>query len=151
MNLKRKKLIIIVSIFIVSCMIALIVFVFPNPNSYLLEINSDGDNKKGYTLYQTLTISNEIKSIDFVNHRLEGVDELDINQIRFGSPAYFVVIDQYAYRFYRLSKETTVLVTKSHINSDYDIEQYALISKNSYQKIASFSHYTKYEDLNYWD
>ena len=111
----------------------------------------DKNSKKGYTLYQTLLISNEIENIYFENQLPENVDEFDENKTIYGSAAHYVVIDQYAYRFYRLSKDDDVLVTKYHKNSDYSIEQYALISKNDYQNIVSLSHYTQYDDLNYWN
>lgn len=151
MKLNKKMKIIILSVFIGLCLFALILFVFPDPNSYLLEINIDKDNKKEYTLYQTLLISNEIENIYFENQLPENVDEFDENKMTYGSAGYYVVIDQYAYRFYRLSKEDDVLVTKSNKNNDYNIEQYALISKNDYIEISSLSYYTQYEDLSYWN
>lgn len=151
MNFKNRKLVIIKGVIISLCMIFLIVFVFSSPNSYLLERSINGDNKKGYTLYQKYTISNELEKINFVDHLPEGIDEFDKSKIRYGSVAHFIVMDQSAFCFYRLSTDYAVLVTKSNKDNDDNIEQYALISEDSYKKIASSSHCKEYEYLNYWN
>ena len=56
-----------------------------------------------------------------------------------------------AYRFYRLSSDSDVLVTKSNKSDDSQIKEYARINKDSYKTLASSTHYTDYDQLDYWN
>ena len=91
------------------------------------------------------------KDVDFRDHLPDGIQKYDESKARYGSPSYTVVIKNDAYRFYRLSSESDVLVTKSNKSDDSQIKEYARINKNNYKKLASSTHYTDYDQLDYWN
>ena len=51
------------------------------------------------------------------------------------------------YRFYRLSRDTNVLVTKTENKTS----KYAVMDRDTYQKFASISSYIEYDYLDYWN
>ena len=59
----------------------------------------------------------------------------------------YIVVKENEYSFYRISSESDVLVTKLNKKD----KAYARIDKKSYEKLASVSHYTNYDDLDYWN
>lgn len=77
------------------------------------------------------------------------IQKYDESKTRYGSPSYTIVIKNDAYRFYRLSSESDVLVTKSNKSEDSQIKQYARINKDNYKKLASSTYYTDYDQLDY--
>ena len=141
MKLKKVIVSIVVCLFVV-------VFVVPSPHSYLSEVNISGEKKKRYSLYKSVSISNKLKAIPFTNQLPKGIKKYDITKLRYGSPSYSIVIKEDSYRFFRLSSESDVLVTKTNENK---IKAYARMNKKSYQKLASTSNYTQYEELDYWN
>ena len=56
-----------------------------------------------------------------------------------------------AYRFYRLSSDSDVLVTKSNKSDDSKIKEYARVNKDSFKKLASSTNYVDYDQLDYWN
>lgn len=140
--MKYKK--IIVSI-IVCLFIA--VFVVPSPHSYLSEVTIYGEKKTRYSLYKSISISNKLNNIRFTNHLPKGIQKYDQTKLRYGSPSYSIVVKENEYSFYRISSESDVLVTKLNKKD----KAYARIDKKSYEKLASASHYTNYDDLDYWN
>ena len=104
-----------------------------------------------YSFYKTASISSKLKDVDFRDHLPDGIQKYDESKARYGSPSYTVVIKNDAYRFYRLSSESDVLVTKSNKSDDSQIKEYARINKNNYKKLASSTHYTDYDQLDYWN
>lgn len=109
MNSKKKM---IGSIIAVLCICVMAVFVFPSPNAYLLKVDVSGEKKTGYSLYKSTSISSKMKRLEFSTQLPEGVTKYDESKARYGSPAYSVVLKGNTYRFYRLSRDTNVLVTK---------------------------------------
>lgn len=139
--MKYKKIIsVIVCLFIV-------VFVVPSPHSYLSEVTINGEKKTRYSLYKSVSISNKLKDIHFTDQLPKGIKKYDKTKLRYGSPSYSIVIKEDSYRFYRLSSESDVLVTQSNKKN----KAYARMDKESYQKFASTSNYTDYDDLDYWN
>lgn len=51
----------------------------------------------------------------------------------------------------RLSSDSDVLVTKSNKSDDSQIKEYARMNKDNYKKLASSTHYTDYDELDYWN
>ena len=140
--MKHKKIIIsmIVCLFI-------LVFVVPSPHSYLSEVTIYGEKKTRYSLYKSVSISSKLKNIHFTDHLPKGIKKYDKTKLRYGSPSYSVVVKENEYRFYRISSESDVLVTKSNKKD----KAYARIDKESYEKLASASNYTNYDELDYWN
>lgn len=129
-------------------MVALMaVFVFPSPNAYLLKADVSGEKKTAYSLYKSTSISSKINSLEFIDQLPEGVTKYDESKARYGSPAYSVVLKGNTYRFYRLSRDTNVLVTKTENKTS----KYAVMDRDTYQKFASISSYTEYDYLDYWN
>ena len=91
------------------------------------------------------------KDVDFIDHLPNGIQKYDESKTRYGSPSYTVVIKNDAYRFYRLSSESDVLVTKSNKSDQSQIKEYARMNKDNYKKLASSTHYTDYNQLDYWN
>ena len=147
--MKSKKIIVGIVVCLVIAVIA--VFVVPSSNSYLSELTVSGEKKKSYSFYKSVSISNKLKDVDFRDHLPDGIQKYDESKARYGSPSYIVVIKNDAYRFYRLSSESDVLVTKSNKSDDSQIKEYARINKNNYKKLASSTHYTDYDQLDYWN
>lgn len=147
--MKSKKIIVSIVVCLVIAVIA--VFVVPSSNSYLSELTVSGEKKKGYSFYKTASISSKLKDVDFRDHLPDGIQKYDESKARYGSPSYTVVIKNDAYRFYRLSSESDVLVTKSNKSDDSQIKEYARINKDSYKTLASSTHYTDYDQLDYWN
>mgnify|MGYP004514956103 FL=1 len=147
--MKSKKIIVSIVVCLVIAVIA--VFVVPSSNSYLSELTVSGEKKKSYSFYKSVSISNKLKDVDFRDHLPDGIQKYDESKARYGSPSYTVVIKNDAYRFYRLSSESDVLVTKSNKSDDSQIKEYARINKNNYKKLASSTHYTDYDQLDYWN
>lgn len=110
-----------------------------------------GEKNKGYSFYKASSISNKLKDVDFIDHLPDGIQKYDESNTRYGSPSYTVVIKNDAYRFYRLSSESDVLVTKSNKSEDSQIKQYARINKDNYKKLAFSTYYTDYDQLDYWN
>ena len=147
--MKSKKIIVSIVVCLVIAVIA--VFVVPSSNSYLSEVTVSGEKKKSYSFYKSASISNKLKDIDFIDHLPDGIQKYDESNTRYGSPSYTVVIKNDAYRFYRLSSDSDVLVTKSNKSDDSQIKEYARINKDSYKTLASSTHYTDYDQLDYWN
>ena len=147
--MKSKKIIVSIVVCLVIAVIA--VFVVPSSNSYLSEVTVSGEKKKSYSFYKSASISNKLKDIDFIDHLPDGIQKYDESKARYGSPSYTVVIKNDAYRFYRLSSDSDVLVTKSNKSDDSQIKEYARINKDSYKTLASSTHYTDYDQLDYWN
>ena len=147
--MKSKKIIVSIVVCLVIAVIA--VFVVPSPSSYLSEITVNREKKKGYSFYKTSSISSKLKDVDFIDHLPDGIQKYDESKTRYGSPSYTVVIKNDAYRFYRLSSESDVLVTKSNKSDESQIKEYARINKNNYKKLASSTYYTDYDQLDYWN
>lgn len=147
--MKSKKIIVSIVVCLVIAVIA--VFVVPSSNSYLSELTVSGEKKKGYSFYKTASISSKLKDVDFRDRLPDGIQKYDESKARYGSPSYTVVIKNDAYRFYRLSSDSDVLVTKSNKSDDSQIKEYARINKDSYKTLASSTHYTDYDQLDYWN
>lgn len=147
--MKSKKIIVSIVVCLVIAVIA--VFVVPSSSSYLSEITLSGEKKKGYSFYKSISISNKLKDVDFIDHLPDGIHAYDESKTRYGSPSYTVVIKNDAYRFYRLSSDSDVLVTKSNKSDDSQIKEYARMNKDNYKKLASSTHYTDYDELDYWN
>lgn len=147
--MKSKKIIVSIVVCLVIAVIA--VFVVPSSNSYLSELTVSGEKKKSYSFYKSVSISNKLKDVDFRDHLPDGIQKYDESKARYGSPSYIVVIKNDAYRFYRLSSDSDVLVTKSNKSDDSQIKEYARINKDSYKTLASSTHYTDYDQLDYWN
>lgn len=147
--MKSKKIIVSIVVCLVIAVIA--VFVVPSSNSYLSELTVSGEKKKNYSFYKSASISNKLKDVDFIDHLPDGIQKYDESKARYGSPSYTVVIKNDAYRFYRLSSDSDVLVTKSNKSDDSQIKEYARINKDSYKTLASSTHYTDYDQLDYWN
>lgn len=144
MNSKKKM---IGSIIAILCICVMSVFVFPSPNAYLLKVDVSGEKKTGYSLYKSTSISSKIKRLEFSTQLPDGVTKYDESKARYGSPAYSVVLKGNTYRFYRLSRDTNVLVTKTENKTS----KYAVMDRDTYQKFASISSYTEYDYLDYWN
>lgn len=147
--MKSKKIIVTIIVCLVIAVIA--VFVVPSSNSYLSELTVSGEKKKSYSFYKSASISNKLKDVDFIDHLPDGIQKYDESNTRYGSPSYTVVIKNDAYRFYRLSSDSDILVTKSNKSDDSQIKEYARINKDSYKTLASSTHYTDYDQLDYWN
>lgn len=147
--MKSKK--IIVSIVVCLAIAIIAVFVVPSSSSYLSEVTVSGEKKKGYSFYKVASISSKLKDVDFINHLPDGIQKYDESKTRYGSPSYTVVIKNDAYRFYRLSSDSDVLMTKSNKSDQSQIKQYAKMNKNNYKKLASSTYYTDYDQLDYWN
>lgn len=147
--MKSKKIIVSIVVCLVIAIIA--VFVVPSSSSYLSEVTISGKKKKGYSFYKSISISNKLKDVDFIDHLPDGIHKYDESKTRYGSPSYTVVIKNDAYRFYRLSSDSDVLVTKSNKSDDSQIKEYARMNKDNYKKLASSTHYTDYDQLDYWN
>ena len=147
--MKSKKIIVSIVVCLVIAVIA--VFVVPSSNSYLSELTVSGEKKKSYSFYKSVSISNKLKDVDFRDHLPDGIQKYDESKARYGSPSYTVVIKNDAYRFYRLSSDSDVLVTKSNKSDDSQIKEYARMDKESYKTLASSTHYTDYDQLDYWN
>ncbi len=113
MNSKKKM---IGSIIAVLCICVMAVFVFPSPNAYLLKVDVSGEKKTGYSLYKSTSISSKMKRLEFSTQLPEGVTKYDESKARYGSPSYNLVLNGTTYRFYRLARDTDVLVTKTGIS-----------------------------------
>lgn len=144
MNSKKKM---IGSIIAVLCICVMAVFVFPSPNAYLLKVDVSGEKKTGYSLYKSTSISSKMKRLEFSTQLPEGVTKYDESKARYVSPAYSVVLKGNTYRFYRLSRDTNVLVTKTENKTS----KYAVMDRDTYQKFASISSYIEYDYLDYWN
>ena len=144
MNSKKK---IIAGIIVCLFIGVMAVFVFPSPNAYLLKADVSGEKKTAYSLYKSTSISSKINSLEFIDQLPEGVTKYDESKARYGSPAYSVVLKGITYRFYSLSRDTNVLVTKTE---NYTCK-YAVMDRDTYQKFASISSYTEYDYLDYWN
>lgn len=147
--MKSKKIIVSIVVCLVIAIIA--VFVVPSSSSYLSEVTVSGKKKKGYSFYKVSSISNKLKDVDFIDHLPDGIQKYDESNTRYGSPSYTVVIKNDAYRFYRLSSDSDVLVTKSNKSDQSQIKEYARMNKNNYKKLASSTYYTDYDQLDYWN
>ncbi|WP_418444739.1 hypothetical protein [Catenibacterium sp.] len=147
--MKSKKIIVSIVVCLVIAIIA--VFVVPSSSSYLSEVTVSGEKKKGYSFYKVSSISNKFKDVDFIDHLPDGIQKYDESNTRYGSPSYTVVIKNDAYRFYRLSSDSDVLVTKSNKSNQSQIKEYARMNKNNYKKLASSTYYTDYDQLDYWN
>ncbi|WP_432268268.1 hypothetical protein [Catenibacterium mitsuokai] len=147
--MKSKKIIVSIVVCLVIAIIA--VFVVPSSSSYLSEVTVSGEKKKGYSFYKVSSISNKLKDVDFIDHLPDGIQKYDESNTRYGSPSYTVVIKNDAYRFYRLSSDSDVLVTKSNKSNQSQIKEYAKMNKNNYKKLASSTYYTDYDQLDYWN
>lgn len=147
--MKSKKIIVSIVVCLVIAVIA--VYVVPSSSSYLSEVTISGEKKKGYSFYKSISISNKLKDVDFIDHLPDGIQKYDESKTRYGSPSYTVVIKNDAYRFYRLSSESDVLVTKSNKSDQFQIKEYAKMNKNNYKKLASSTYYTDYDQLDYWN
>lgn len=144
--MKSKKIIVSIVVCLVIAIIA--VFVVPSSSSYLSEVTVSGEKKKGYSFYKVSSISNKFKDVDFIDHLPDGIQKYDESNTRYGSPSYTVVIKNDAYRFYRLSSDSDVLVTKSNKSNQSQIKEYARMNKNNYKKLASSTYYTDYDQLD---
>lgn len=147
--MKSKKIIVSIVVCLVIAIIA--VFVVPSSSSYLSEVTVSGEKKKGYSFYKVSSISNKFKDVDFIDHLPDGIQKYDESNTRYGSPSYTDVIKNDAYRFYRLSSDSDVLVTKSNKSNQSQIKEYARMNKNNYKKLASSTYYTDYDQLDYWN
>lgn len=147
--MKSKKIIVSIVVCLVIAIIA--VFVVPSSSSYLSEVTVSGEKKKGYSFYKVSSISNKLKDVDFIDHLPDGIQKYDESNTRYGSPSYTVVIKNDAYRFYRLSSDSDVLVTKSNKSNQSQIKEYARMNKNNHKKLASSTYYTDYDQLDYWN
>ena len=147
--MKSKKIIVSIVVCLVIAIIA--VFVVPSSSSYLSEVTVSGEKKKGYSFYKVSSISNKFKDVDFIDHLPDGIQKYDESNTRYGSPSYTVVIKNDAYRFYRLSSDSDVLVTNSNKSNQSQIKEYARMNKNNYKKLASSTYYTDYDQLDYWN
>ena len=145
----QKKIIVSIVVCLVIAIIA--VFVVPSSSSYLSEVTVSGEKKKGYSFYKVSSISNKFKDVDFIDHLPDGIQKYDESNTRYGSPSYTVVIKNDAYRFYRLSSDSDVLVTKSNKSDQSQIKEYARMNKDNYKKLASSTYYTDYDQLDYWN
>ena len=144
MNSKKKIIAGIIGCLFIGVMA---VFVFPSPNAYLLKADVSGEKKTGYSLYKSISVSSKMNSLEFIDQLPEGVTKYDESKVRYGSPAYSVVLKGNTYRFYRLSRDTDVLVTKTGNKS----KEYARMDRDTYQKFASISSYDEYDYLDYWN
>lgn len=147
--MKSKKIIVSIVVCLIIAVIA--VFVVPSSNSYLSEVTVSGEKKKRYSFYKSASVSSKLKDVDFIDHLPDGIQKYDESKARYGSPSYTVVIKNDVYRFYRLSSDSDVLVTKSNKSDDSQIKEYARINKDSYKTLASSTHYTDYDQLDYWN
>lgn len=147
--MKSKKILVSIVVCLVIAVTA--VFVVPGSRSYLSEVTVSGEKKKGYSFYKVSSISNKLKDVDFIDHLPDGIQKYDESNTRYGSPSYTVVIKNDAYRFYRLSSDSDVLVTKSNKSNQSQIKEYARMDKNNYKKLASSTYYTDYDQLDYWN
>lgn len=144
MNSKKKM---IGSIIAILCICVMSVFVFSSPNAYLLKVDVSGEKKTGYSLYKSTSISSKIKRLEFSTQLPDGVTKYDESKARYGSPSYNLVLNGTTYRFYRLARDTDVLVTKTGNKS----KEYARMDRETYQKVASASSYVEYDYLDYWN
>lgn len=144
MNSKKKIIGSIIACLFIGVMA---VFVFPSPHAYLLKVDVSGEKKTGYSLYKSTSISSKMKGLEFSTQLPDGVTKYDETKVRYGSPSYNVVLRGTTYRFYRLSRDTDVLVTKTGNKS----KEYARMDRDTYQKFASASSYTEYDYLDYWN
>ncbi len=144
MNSKKK---IIGSIIVCLFIGVMAVFVFPSPNAYLLKGDVSGEKKQGYSLYKSCSISSKMKGLEFSTQLPDGVTKYDESKTRYGSPGYSVVLKGNTYRFYRLSSDTDVLVTKT----DNKSKEYARMDRETYKKFASISSCVEYDYLDYWN
>lgn len=147
--MKSKKILVSIVVCLVIAVTA--VFVVAGSSSYLSEVTVSGEKKKGYSFYKVSSISNKLKDVDFIDHLPDGIQKYDESNTRYGSPSYTVVIKNDAYRFYRLSSDSDVLVTKSNKSNQSQIKEYARMDKNNYKKLASSTYYTDYDQLDYWN
>ena len=147
--MKSKKILVSIVVCLVIAVTA--VFVVSGSSSYLSEVTVSGERKKGYSFYKVSSISNKLKDVDFIDHLPDGIQKYDESNTRYGSPSYTVVIKNDAYRFYRLSSDSDVLVTKSNKSNQSQIKEYARMDKNNYKKLASSTYYTDYDQLDYWN
>ncbi len=147
--MKSKKILVSIVVCLVIAVTA--VFVVPGSSSYLSEVTVSGEKKKGYSFYKVSSISNKLKDVDFIDHLPDGIQKYDESNTRYGSPSYTVVIKNDTYRFYRLSSDSDVLVTKSNKSNQSQIKEYARMNKNNYKKLASSTYYTDYDQLDYWN
>lgn len=145
----KKKILVSIVVCLVIAVTA--VFVVPGSSSYLSEVTVSGEKKKGYSFYKTASISSKLKDVDFRDHLPDGIQKYDENNRRYGSPSYTVMIKNDAYRFYRLSSKSDVLVTKLNKSDQSQIKEYARMNKNNYKKLASSTYYTDYDQLDYWN
>lgn len=118
--MKSKKIIVSIVVCLIIAVIA--VFVVPSSSSYLSEVTVSGEKKKGYSFYKAASISNKLKDVGFIDHLPNDIQKYDESKTRYGSPSYTIVIKNDAYRFYRLSSESDVLVTKSNKSEDSQIK-----------------------------
>ena len=135
--MKSKKIIVSIVVCLVIAVIA--VFVVPSSSSYLSEVTVSGEKKKGYSFYKTASISSKLKDVDFIDHLPDGIQKYDESKTRYGSPSYTVVIKNDAYRFYRLSSESDVLVTKSNKSDQSQIKEYAKMNAQFKKIVAARS------------
>ena len=147
--MKSKKIIVSIVVCLVIAVIA--VLLLPKSSSYLSEVTVSGEKNKAYSFYKVSSISNKLKDVDFIDHLPDGIQKYDESNTRYGSPSYTVVIKNDAYRFYRLSSDSDVLVTKSNKSKQSQIKEYARMDKNNYKKLASSTYYTDYDQLDYWN
>lgn len=147
--MKSKKTIVTIIVCLLIAVVA--VFVVPSSNSYLLEVTASGEKKKEYSLYKSTSISNKLKDVDFVDHLPNGIQKYDESKMRYGSPSYTVILKENAYRFYRISNSSDVLVTKSNKSDDSKIKEYARVDKDSFKKLGSSTNYVDYDQLDYWN
>ena len=144
MNSKKKVIGSIIACLFIGVMA---VFVFPSSHAYLLKVDVSGEKKTGYSLYKSTSISSKMKGLEFSTQLPDGVTKYDESKVRYGSPSYSVVLKGTTYRFYRLSRDTDVLVTKTGNKS----KGYARMDRETYQKFASASSYVEYDYLDYWN
>lgn len=144
MNSKKK---IIAGIILCLFIGVMTVFVFPSPNAYLLKVDVNGEKKTGYSLYKSTSVSSKMKRLEFSTQLPEGVTKYDESKARYGSPSYNLVLKGTTYHFYRLARDTDVLVTKTGNKS----KEYARMDRETYQKVASASSYAEYDYLDYWN
>ena len=116
-----------------------------------IQVTASGEKKKEYSLYKSTSISNKLKDVDFVDHLPDGIQKYDESKMRYGSPSYTVILKENAYRFYRMSNSSDVLVTKSNKSDDSKIKEYARVDKDSFKKLASSTNYVDYDQLDYWN
>ena len=144
MNSKKK---IITGIIVCLFIGVMAVFVFPSSNAYLLKADVSGEKKTGYSLYKSTSISSKMKGLELSAQLPDGVTKYDESKARYGSPSYNLVLNGTTYRFYRLARDTDVLVIKTGNKS----KEYARMDRETYQKFASASSYVEYDYLDYWN